>query len=276
MLLAKKCALITGAGGNLGSAIAEKFAAEGCRLWLGDIRLEKVEHLAADLRSRGYDATALALDVTDEQQIRGVFAELRQLDILVNNAGRTMSSSMVQSSLAHWEETLRLNLSSAFLCSKHAFELLGQSDAPSVINMSSINAFRMNPWLPAYAVAKSGMIALTKQTVLEGARYRIRANSISPGLTMSKSKQDARRNTPDGQADVDCYPLGRLVYPEDVANAALFLASPLSSFVNGTNLVVDGGMSVLAASSLLRPSLRSRWKDEAEDGLDDEAGWPLS
>lgn len=268
MLLAGKDALITGAGGNLGSAIAEKFAAQGCRLWLADIHLEKVENLAASLRNRGTEATALALDVTDEQQVSDVFSDLKRLDILVNNAGRTMSASMVQGSLAHWEDTLRLNLSSAFLCSKYAFALLGQSEAPAIINMSSINAFRMNPWLSAYSVAKSGIIALTKQTVLEGARYRIRANSISPGLTMSKSKQEARCDTPDGRADLDSYPLGRLAYPEDVANAALFLASSLSSFVNGTNLVVDGGMSVLATSSLLRPSMRSRWKEESDEEED--------
>ncbi|MBD2845113.1 SDR family oxidoreductase [Paenibacillus sp. IB182496] len=260
MLLAQRTALITGAGGSLGAAIAERFAAEGCRLIVADIREEAAQETVRRLRDSGAPAAAVRMDATNEDEVREVFGDLDSLDILVNNAGRTKGGMMEQIALEEWNELLTLNLTTVFLCTKHALPLLRRSATPAIVNIASINALRMNPGLPAYAAAKSGVIALTEQTVLEGAKDCIRANCISPGLTISRERQAARVGGEDTEADLDCYPLGRLGVPEDVANAALFLASDMSAFVNGTNLIVDGGMSVQAVSSLLRPSMRRRWK----------------
>ncbi|MEF3306608.1 SDR family NAD(P)-dependent oxidoreductase [Paenibacillus sp. GYB003] len=260
LLLAGRKALITGAGGKIGGAIAERFASEGCIVRLADIRAADVEAAAARLRQSGSDADAYVLDVTDEETVRRVFGELDGLDILVNNAGMSRGRSIQASTVEQWNEVMNANLLSVFLCTKYALPLLKHSTVPAIVNMSSINASRMNPGLPAYAAAKSGIIALTQQTALEGAAYRIRANCISPGLTIGAERQQELRAKPGFDIDLDCYPLGRLGYPEDVANAALFLASDLSSFVNGINLVVDGGMSLQAVSGLVRPELRRRWK----------------
>jgi len=261
MLLQGRKALITGAGGKLGGAIAERFAAEGCAVALADIHRPNVEAAAERLRSLGFAAEAIALNVADEGAVKQAFAGLDALDILVNNAGVTRGGSVQELTGREWNEILNVNLTSVFLCSKYALPLLKRSKAPAIINMSSINAIRMNPGLPAYAAAKNGIVALTEQLAIEGAAHRIRANCISPGRTMSEAEQRRREDDPGFVIDRDCYPLGRLGYPEDVANAALFLASDLSAFVNGINLVVDGGMSLQAVSALVRPDLRRRWKE---------------
>lgn len=260
MLLAGRKALITGAAGRLGGAIAERFAEEGCIVKMADVHTQNVEDAADRLKQKGYQAEGINLNVTDEEAVKQVFAEIDGLDILVNNAGVTRSGSIQALTVQEWNEMMNVNLTSVFLCSKYALPLLKQSKAPAIVNMSSINAFRTTMGFPAYSAAKSGMIALTEQLALEGAADRIRANCISPGRTMSESEQRKRADSPDFDIERDCYPLGRLGYPVDVANAALFLASDLSAFVNGINLVVDGGMSLQAVSGLVRPDLRRRWK----------------
>lgn len=261
MLLQDRTAVITGAAGSLGGAIAERFAAEGCRVVLTDLDGRQAEAAAEKLRSQGFRAEAARMDVTDEEAVRRTFERMDVLDILVNNAGVTRGGAVQDATLREWNDMLQVNLTSVFLCCKYAMPLLGRSDAPAIVNMSSVNAVRVNPGLPAYAAAKNGIIALTEQLAIEGASRRIRANCISPGGTMSEAKQRSREDDPVFAINRDCYPLGRLGYPEDVANAALFLASGLSAFVNGVNLVVDGGMSLLAASGVVRPDLRRRWKD---------------
>lgn len=260
MLLTGRKALITGAAGKLGGAIAERFAAEGCSVRLADVHAANAEAAAERLRKNGADAEAYPMDVTDEAAVRRVFGGMDGLDILVNNAGMTRGRSIEASTLEQWNEIVNVNLTSVFLCTKYAWPLLRQSKTPAIVNMSSINAHRMNPGLPAYSAAKSGIIAFTQQTALEGAAHRIRANCISPGLTVSEGRQKELATHPRYAIDLDCYPLGRLGCPEDVANAALFLASDLSSFINGIDLIVDGGMSLQAVSGLVRPDLRRRWK----------------
>jgi NAD(P)-dependent dehydrogenase (short-subunit alcohol dehydrogenase family) len=264
LLLAGRKALITGAGGRLGGAVAERFAAEGCSVYLADIHEENVEAAAARISGAGADASAIALDVTNEEAVKRAFGQLDQLDILVNCAGKTQSGSIGAGTLEQWQSLIDLNLTSVFLCTKHALPLLKRSPAPAVVNLSSINAFRTNPGLPAYAAAKSGMIALTQQTALEGAAYRLRANCVSPGLTIGEERQrELLAADADFAIDCDCFPLGRPAYPVEVANAVLFLASDLASFVNGVNLTVDGGFSIQSVSSLVRPGLRRRWKTGA-------------
>ncbi|SDE55530.1 3-oxoacyl-[acyl-carrier protein] reductase [Paenibacillus sp. UNCCL117] len=260
MLLAGRKALITGAAGNLGRAIAERFAAEGCAVWIADLNGPAAAAAAESLNRRGYRAEAVVMDVTDEESVKQAFAAIDALDILVNNAGRTRGGFVEHVSLQEWNDILNVNLTSVFLCSKYAMPLLSRSEAPAIVSISSINALRVNPGFPAYAAAKRGILALTEQLAIEGAQYRIRANCVSPGWTPSEAKQRERENDAGFNIDRDCYPLGRLGLPEDVANAVLFLASDLSAFVNGVNLPVDGGMTLLATTGLIRPDLRKRWR----------------
>ncbi|QNK59578.1 SDR family NAD(P)-dependent oxidoreductase [Paenibacillus sp. PAMC21692] len=260
MLLAGKKALITGAAGNLGGEISERLASEGCTVLLADRNGPAVEAEAERLVQRGYRAEAAVMDVTDETAVKQAFAGIEALDILINSAGMTRGGFVENLSLQQWNDMLNVNLTSVFLCSKYAMPLLSKSEAPAIVNMSSINAFRMNPGFPAYAAAKNGIIALTEQLAIEGAKYRIRANCVSPGGVLNEAKQRNRENDAEFDIHRDCYPPGRLAFPADIANAVLFLASDLSAFVNGINLVVDGGMTLLAATALVRPDLRKRWR----------------
>lgn len=262
MLLAGRKALITGASGSLGSAIAERFAAEGCAVIVTDVHAQSLRMLEERLREKYAHANVAAaiLDVTDESAVKRVFADAGSLDILVNNAGVTRMGQVEALTLQEWNEMIGLNLTSVYLCSKYALPLLRESEAPAIINMSSINAIRMNPAMPAYSAAKSGIIALTRQLALEGAGMGLRANSISPARIMSESDQTKLAAEPGFEIECDCYPLGRPGYPEEIAKAALFLASDLSSFITGVNLVVDGGASLLNASGLVRSDLRRQWK----------------
>lgn len=253
-------AVITGAAGRIGAAIAERFVQEGCFITIMDVNAQALDVLSERLGQYKDAVKVVQMDVANETEVKRAFARMDRLDILVNNAGTTRLGSIEELSLEQWDELLKLNLTSVFLCSKYALALLKQSKTPAIVNMSSVNAIRMNPGLPAYAAAKSGIITLTQQLAIEGAARKIRANCISPGGTMSASEQTERAAEPANAIELDCYPLGRLGYPEDVANAALFLASDLSAFVNGVNLVVDGGMSLQAASALVRTDLRQRWK----------------
>lgn len=262
MLLSERTALVTGAAGKIGAAIATRLAEEGCRVVMTDIKEPELEEAASQLRQRELGASVITrrLDVTSEDEVAQVFSSLEQLDILVNNAGVTRAGSIAGLTLEEWREILDLNLTSVFLCAKHALPLLRQSSCPAVVNISSINALRANPGFPAYSAAKSGIMALTRQLVLEGAAWGLRANCISPASIVTREAQERQWPNQDFQANVDCYPAGRLGYPEDVANAVLFLASDLASFVNGADLPLDGGMSALAPGALLRDRLRARWK----------------
>lgn len=270
MLLSGRTALITGAAGSIGAAIARRFAAEGCRLQLTDMHEERVEAVTEALRRAGADATAHRMDVSDEGAVRQVFAGLDRLDILVNNAGRTGSGLIAAGTLEEWRRLIDVNLTSVFLCTRYAWPLLVQSQTPAIVNMSSVNANRANPGLSAYASAKCAIAAFTRQTALEGAASRIRANCVSPGLTVSEEKQKQLAVQARFRIDTDCYPLGRLGKPEDVADAVLFLASDMAAFVNGVDLAVDGGMSIQSVSALVRPELRRRWKSGSYKLIDEE------
>ncbi|TBL80705.1 SDR family NAD(P)-dependent oxidoreductase [Paenibacillus thalictri] len=259
MLLQGKTALITGAAKGIGRAIAERFADEGGRVIVTDVLSDEGAAVASRIVRNGGMAEFAALDVTDEATVANVFSGIPQLDILINNAGITPSGSLAHISLEDWNRTLAVNLTSVFLCCKYALPLLQCSGAPSIVNMSSINSFDLNPGLPAYAASKGAIVSLTQQLAVEYGAQRIRVNCISPGLTQ---KEQPGEGMDPQKRDIllDCYPLGRIGEYKDVANAALFLASELSAFVNGVDLVVDGGMSLQSVSALLRPDLRKRWK----------------
>lgn len=261
MLLAGRTAMVTGAAGSIGEAVAGRLAAEGCSIVIADKDESGLAAVAKRLRDRFGHVESVVVDVADEAAVRRMFAATDRLDILANIAGVTRDGSVAATRLEEWNELMAINLTSVFLCCKYALPLLQCSKTPAIVNMASSNALLMNPGLPAYTASKSAVIALTRQLALEGAGAGIRANCISPGLTLDRAEQAQRQGEAAASIALDCYPLGRFGYPEDVANAVLFLTSDLSAFVNGINLVVDGGMSIQAASGLVRPDLRSRWKN---------------
>jgi NAD(P)-dependent dehydrogenase (short-subunit alcohol dehydrogenase family) len=245
--LAGRHALVTGAAGGIGQAIARRFAAEGATLWLVDI---------ADCATLADEVggTALHLDVTSEEGWAEVAARIGTLHVLVNNAGISGFADIDALEPDEWRRFQRTNAESAYLGIRAMLPALRAAAAhgsASVINMGSTLGLRPQPMLPAYSAAKGALIALTKSVALHCARRgdRIRVNALHPGSVATPMMEANLRGDADGlKRRMAAHPLagayGRLVSAEDVAAAALFLASDDSLLVTGIDLPVDAGATI--------------------------------
>ncbi|MBS1880124.1 MAG: SDR family oxidoreductase [Actinobacteria bacterium] len=244
--LAGRTAVVTGAGGGLGAAIARRFAEEGAWASCWDVALDAAQRLSAGLAAGGQ---ALAVDVREEPAVeRAVAAVLEsrdRIDIVVNNAGIAGPQAVAgETGLAEWEETLRTNLTGTFLVSKHCIEPLRRARG-CIVNVASALAFIGWPQESAYGPAKAGVVQLTKGMALDYAP-EVRINAICPGAIRTPMIESVLA---DGERERlleeygRIHPLhGRLAEPEEIADAALFLASDDASFVTGAALAVDGGL----------------------------------
>lgn len=244
MLLTQKTAIITGAADGLGWSMAQRFAAEGARVVLADLREDLAAERAAELTRTGAEALAVRADVTREDDVDAMIAaataRFGTVDIVCNNAGITRDAVMRKMTLDDFRLVVDVHLQGAWLCTRAAVAAMREAGtAGSIINMSSISGKVGNPGQTNYSAAKAGMVGMTKATAKEVARYGIRVNAIAPGLIHT-----AMTERMDQQALADAVatvPLGRIGEPGDVANAALFLASHLSSYMTGCLLEVTGG-----------------------------------
>lgn len=250
-----KIAIITGAASGLGLATAERFAKEGARLILTDINVAAGEELASRLSAAHGDAVFIRHDVTKADDWKAVFTLLgarhQKLDILVNNAGGGTYSDIETLSLEQWQSIIQLNLDSVFLGTQMAIASMKETGGGSIINVSSVGGLVGSSNLVAYSSAKAGVKLLTKCSAIHcGQRgYGIRINSIHPGLIRTPSGLEmATRAT--GLTPVEAelafsqlHPLGRIGEPAEIANGILYLASEESSFMTGSELVVDGGFT---------------------------------
>lgn len=248
MQLEGKRAVVTGAGAGIGRAIAERFAAEGARVVLGDRNGEWAEAAAADIRRRGGVAVAVRADVTREADVRNLIeravAEFGGLDVLVNNAGIEVVKPVTDLSEAEWDGLMAVNVKGVFFGCKHAIPHLVKSRG-NVINMASAAGLIGWPLLSLYCASKGAVVLFTKALAQEYKAEGVRFNAICPMLI----------ETDLGQRFLDRYekdygiPVrqaleprqGRLGRPEEVAAAAVFLASDAASFVNGCALPLDNG-----------------------------------
>lgn len=239
-LLAGRTALITGGAGGLGRAMARRFAEEGARVVVADLDFPAAEALAAELP---HDAFALQVDVTDpeavDRMVSTVVEVAGSLDVLVNNAGITRDASIRKMTLADWDLVQSVHLRAAFVATKAAAEVMREQRRGSIVNMSSLSGKVGNFGQANYSAAKAGLVALTKVTAKEYARYGVRANALQPGLIRTPMTEALSKEVWDRKlAEV---PMGRAGEPEEVANVALFLASDLSSYMTGAVLEVGGG-----------------------------------
>jgi NAD(P)-dependent dehydrogenase (short-subunit alcohol dehydrogenase family) len=244
--LAGRVALVTGAGRGLGRSIADALADAGAEVWLLARTASEIDQAAAAIRGAGGRAVPVACDVTDSSAVARVIAGMPALDVLVNNAGSNVPEPFVGVSEAHLDRLLSLNVRAAFLVAQAgARRMLADADrrtrGGAIINMSSQMGHVGAVNRSVYCLTKHAIEGLTKAMAIELAPHGIRVNSLAPTFveTPLTAPMFAR---PDFAKWVhDRIPLGRVGAPEEVAAAALFLASPAASLVTGTSLVVDGG-----------------------------------
>ena len=243
MRLQGRVAAITGGALGIGRATALLFAEEGATVALGDVQLDAVEQVAQEIHRRGGKAIAIGLDVGDPAQVQvfvdRVVAELGRLDIMFANAGIAHSAPFLEHPEAQWHRVLRVNLTGVFLCCQAAARQMVKQGGGRIITTASINGFRGVENLVGYNAAKAGVIELTRTMAVELAQHRIAVNAIAPAqidtrLTRSLPADARRRRT-------ERIPMGRFGEPDEVARAALFLASDDASYVTGHTLAVDGG-----------------------------------
>ena len=258
-----KVALITGAGRlqGIGAACALRLAREGAFVAVADIEAEgpaggsQLQAVAAEIEKTGVRALPLILDVTDPQSVREVVCRVKEalgrVDILVNNAGASPGPSpLAQFDFNNWEQTLKVNLTGTFLCSREVVPLMMEGGGGKIINMSSRAARSGALWMHAYSASKAGVIGLTRSMALELSPFQICVNALCPGDIVTDFKvwgwemeSQVKGKTVEAlQQDViQDTPLRRLGLPEDVAAAVAFLASPDADFITGEIINVTGG-----------------------------------
>jgi NAD(P)-dependent dehydrogenase (short-subunit alcohol dehydrogenase family) len=248
MRLKGKVAIVTGAASGIGRAIAELFAQEGASVVVADINDEGGRETAKRIEDRGGVGLFLHTDVAISEDARsmveGTLRSFHGIHVLVNNAAYLRDfKPAVDTTEEEWDRSMGVTLKSVFLCSKWTLPHMIQARGGSIINIASVGGLVGFASYAAYCSAKGGVIQLTKSLAIDYGRYNIRVNAICPGPIDTPT-------TPEGQDERlhqwqrDMTALGRTASPEEVAYPALFLASDESSFVTGSNLVVDGGWVV--------------------------------
>jgi len=242
-----KVALITGAARGQGETEARLFAREGARVVLTDVLVDLGQRVVASIRTGGGEAMFLQLDVSNpddwNEVVRHTVQTYDRLDILVNNAGIAQRDGVVETSAEDWDRTMEINAKGVFLGIKYAIPAMLQSGGGSIINISSTSGIVGFPGGTAYHSAKGAVRLLTKVTAAEYARRGIRVNSVHPGIIetpMTDNMAPARM-----QSLLDRTPMGRRGTPLEIAYGVLFLASDESSFMTGSELVIDGGMTAV-------------------------------
>ncbi len=227
--------------------MAERFAGEGARVVLSDIDAGALAGAEAELAARGHAVSALAADVTSEDAVsalvRHCVATWGSVDIMVNNAGITRDGVLRKMSTEDFRTVIEVHMLGGWLGTKMAsLQMREQGTGGSIINISSMSGKVGNPGQTNYSAAKAGLIGLTKAAAKEGARYGIRVNAVQPGFIRTAMTE---RMPQDVLAErVAEIPLGRIGEPRDVANAVLFLASDLSSYLTGITIEVSGGRNI--------------------------------
>ena len=246
MRLENKVALISGGARGMGAAEAKLFAREGAKVVIGDVLEDEGRQTEAQINESGGECLFVGLDVTSESNwqevVAATAARFGKLDILVNNAGIFRTEGVEETSEELWDQVMEINAKGVFLGTKHTIPEMRKAGGGSIVNISSVAGLTGGAGSAAYRASKGAVRLFTKSTAIQYAKERIRANSVHPGIIETPmtapnllSDQDRRDQS------AARHPLGRVGQPEDVAYGVLFLASDESSFMTGSELVIDRG-----------------------------------
>ncbi len=248
--LAGKTAIVTGAAMGLGAAIAERFAAEGARVACLDVKAEPNEARVAAIAKAGGEAISLIGDVGDAGDTARMAEAVRErwgrIDVLVNNAGVIPSrETVIDTTEADWDETMRVNVKGVFLMCKAVVPDMVRQGGGVILNMSSVTGLVGLPVRPAYSASKGAVAILTKQMAVDFGGDNIRVNAINPSFVITEINRamfdQMKAEGEPWERMLDQHPIRRLGEPEDVAAAAVFLASDEAGWITGVTLPVDGG-----------------------------------
>lgn len=242
--LSSKCALVTGGGRGIGKEIALRLAASGSDVAISDLDLETANATATEIQKLGRKSIAIKADVSNSADVEAMFKTFvdtfGKIDILVNNAGITRDGLLVRMKESDWDLVLNINLKSAFLCCKEAARPMMKARSGKIVNIASVVGLMGNAGQANYSASKAGLIGLTKTLAKEFASRSINVNAVAPGFI--KTAMTDKLSDNDKQKMTSQIPLQVLGTPLDIANAVLFLSSPLADYITGQVLTVDGGL----------------------------------
>jgi NAD(P)-dependent dehydrogenase (short-subunit alcohol dehydrogenase family) len=264
MRYAGKVALITGAGRGIGRATALRLASEGAALAILDRDGPAAAEAAEEVQRSGARAIALAADITDQSAIaaaiEATLAAFARIDVLVNNATRALCGNLEQTGPEDWRSELEGTLTGAFLVTRAVLAPMLKEGRGAIVNIGSVNGL-LALGNPGYSAGKAGLLSFTRSLATEYGPKGIRANMVSPGTVQTESPSWQKRLARDPQVFEKLarwYPVGRVGRPDDIAAAVAFVAADEAAFVNGANLVVDGGLTAGLAPMIEELTLEVR------------------
>ncbi|PJF41940.1 MAG: short-chain dehydrogenase [Phototrophicales bacterium] len=250
MLLAEKVAVITGASRGIGHAIAMAFAQEGANVVIASRKQEALDQTSKEIEAVGVKCAAFVTNTGYMEQCKALIdqtlATFGRVDIVVNNAATNPHfGPILTSEPSHWQKIIDVNMMGYFWVSKFAAEFMQENGGGKIINIASIAGIRPGPMMGIYSVSKAAVIMMTKVLAQELGGYNIQVNAIAPGIIKTRFAEALWSNPQLSKAYTDRTPAGRVGEPEEIAGAAVYLASSQSSYHNGDVLVIDGGNSTM-------------------------------